>query len=184
MVPAYQPLILVIGLKQVHGQLILGGYDDSRFIENPVTFTMADETTRDLVVALLSISYSGSVQASLLDAPINIFIDSTDPFLWLPKSACKHFESAFGLTLDETTGLYLVNDTHRSQLQKSSAEVTFQLSDDLSGGSSLTIVLPYEAFDLQAGPPLLGNSSSYYFPLKQAANDSQFTLGRTFLQEA
>ncbi|KAH8885282.1 acid protease [Thozetella sp. PMI_491] len=171
-------------LKQVHGQLILGGYDDSRFVPNSVSFTMADDTTRDLVVALQSISYTGSTQASLLDSPINIYIDSTDPFLWLPESACKHFESVFGLTLDNSTGMYLLSDTHHSELQASGAEVAFHLSDVLSGGASMTIILPYAAFDLQAGPPLLGNSSSYYFPLKRAANESQFTLGRTFLQEA
>ncbi|KAH8892708.1 acid protease, partial [Thozetella sp. PMI_491] len=171
-------------LKQVHGQLILGGYDDSRFVSNSVSFTMADDTTRDLVVGLQSISYTGSTQASLLDAPINIFIDSTDPFIWLPESACERFESAFGLTIENKTGLYLVNDTHHLQLKSSGAEVVFQLADGLSGGASITVVLPYAAFDLQAGPPLVGNSSSYFFPLKRAANESQYTLGRTFLQEA
>ena len=29
-----------------------------------------------------------------------------------------------------------------------------------------------------------GNSSSVYFPLRRAANDSQYILGRTFLQSA
>lgn len=144
---------------------------------------MAGDTTRDLVVALQAISYSGSSQTSLLDNPINIFIDSTDPLLWLPSSACEAFESAFGLTLDNVTGLYLVNDTHHFELLSSAAEVSFQLSDVLDGGETVTIVLPYRAFDLKAENPLVKNSS-YYFPLKRAANESQYTLGRTFLQEA
>ncbi|RSL75145.1 hypothetical protein CEP51_011133 [Fusarium floridanum] len=170
-------------LKKVYGQLIFSGYDTSRFTENAVTFTMADDITRDLVVALQAITYSGADQASLLSSPINIYIDSTDPNIWLPKSAVKAFESAFDLTLDEDTGLYLINDTHHNSLLKSDAEVSFRLSDVLDGGDTVTITLPYQAFALQAEYPLV-EKSSYYFPLKLAANESQYTLGRTFLQEA
>ncbi|OTB00872.1 hypothetical protein M426DRAFT_323986 [Hypoxylon sp. CI-4A] len=170
-------------LKQVYGQLIFSGYDASRFKENSASFTMADDLTRDLVVVLQSISYSGSNEATLLSDPISIFIDSTDPNLWLPESVCDAFEEAFGLTLDTTSGLYLVNDTHHTSLQNSGAEVTFRLSDVTNGGDAVTITLPYGAFDLTAEYPLVENTS-YYFPLKRAANSTQYTLGRAFLQEA
>lgn len=172
-----------IGLKQVFGQLIFSGYDTSRFTENSVSFSMADDLTRDLVVALQSISYSGSDKTTLLSSPINIYIDSTDPNLWLPDDVCDAFESAFGLTVDNTTGLYLVNDTHHSTLVATDAEVSFQLSDVLEGGDSVTVVLPYDAFALKAEYPLVENTT-YYFPLKRAANETQYTLGRVFLQEA
>ncbi|KAK0701080.1 hypothetical protein B0H67DRAFT_566965 [Lasiosphaeris hirsuta] len=144
---------------------------------------MAEDITRDLVVVLQSISYSGSRSATLLSNPISIMIDSTDPSIWLPEEACNAFEEAFGLTLDEESGLYLVNDTHRNKLLDSSAEVSFRLSDVQSGGETVTVVLPYAAFDLTAEPPLV-KSTSHYFPLKRASNSTQFTLGRTFLQEA
>ncbi|KAK3326079.1 aspartic peptidase domain-containing protein [Apodospora peruviana] len=170
-------------LKGAYGQLIFSGYDTSRFRENSVSFTMADDITRDLVVALQSISYSGSTSAVLLSEPIDIFIDSTDPNLWLPSDACDAFEQAFGLTLDSETGLYLVNETHHQALKDSNAEVTFRLSDIKSGGEEVAIVLPYRAFDLEALPPFV-KTKSRYFPLKRAANSTQYTLGRTFLQEA
>lgn len=144
---------------------------------------MAGDVTRDLVVYLQSISYSGSSSAVLLSDPIQIFIDSTDPNLWLPNSVCDAFEQAFGLTLDNNTGLYLVNDTQNTELLNSDAQVTFRLSDVDSGGDAVTIVLPYNAFSLTAQPPLVDNTS-YYFPLKRAANSTQYTLGRAFLQEA
>lgn len=171
------------GLKEVYGQLIFSGYDTSRFTENSISFTMADDVTRDLVVALQSISYSGSSSATLLSSSIDIFIDSTDPNIWLPDDVCDAFESAFGLTLDNTTGLYLVNETHRNTLLDDDAEVAFTLSDVSSGGSTVTVTLPYAAFDLTAEYPLVANTS-YYFPLKRASNSTQYTLGRTFLQEA
>lgn len=144
---------------------------------------MADDVTRDLVVYLQSISYSGSSSATLLSEPILIFIDSTDPNLWLPESVCEAFENAFGLTLDSESDLYLVNDTHNTELLNSNAQVTFRLSDVDQGGDSVTITLPYDAFALTAKAPLVDNSS-YYFPLKRAANSTQYTLGRVFLQEA
>ena len=174
-------------LKKVYGQLIFGGYDTSRFVENDVSFTMADDISRDLVVALQSITYSGGSRGesqSLLSEPINIFIDSTDPFLWLPADACAAFETAFGLELDTDSGLYLINSSHHATLLSTDAQVSLQLSDVLEGGATVTIVLPYDAFDLEAASPMLANGTSYYFPLKQAANETQYTLGRTFLQEA
>ncbi|OOQ91259.1 peptidase aspartic [Penicillium brasilianum] len=170
-------------LKQVYGQLIFSGYDNSRFVDNSMSFTMAGDITRDLVVYLQSISYSGSTSATLLSEPIAIFIDSTDPNLWLPGSVCDEFEKAFGLTLDGDSGLYLINDTHNTELLDSNAQVAFRLSDVASGGEAVTVTLPYNAFALTAKAPLV-NHSSFYFPLKRAANSTQYTLGRVFLQEA
>jgi hypothetical protein len=170
-------------LKNVYGQLIFGGYDTSRFAENTVSFTMAGDITRDLVVSLQSISYSGSTSSTLLSNSIDIFIDSTEPNLWLPDDAVDAFERAFGLTLDQASGLYLVNDTHNAALVSENPQVTFTLSDVETGGDTVAITLPYRAFNLTAGPPLVTNISGY-FPLKRAANATQYTLGRTFLQEA
>ena len=171
-------------LKKVYGQLILSGYDTSRFEENSVSFTMAEDITRDLVVALQSISYSGSESATLLSEPIDIMIDSTDPNLWLPEEVCDKFEEAFGLTLDEESGLYLVNDTHRNALLDEDAEVSFRLGDVKGGGETVSITLPFAAFDLVAENPLVSGESSHYFPLKRANGSEQYTLGRVFLQEA
>jgi hypothetical protein len=167
----------------VNGQLIFSGYDTSRFSENSVSFTMADDLTRDLVVSLQSISYSGASSSTLLTEPIDIFIDSTDPNIWLPDDACDAFEEAFGLTLDEETNLYLINDTYHDELLDSNAEVSFRLSDVESGGDTVSIKLPYSAFGLTAEYPLVENNS-HYFPLKRANSSAQYTLGRVFLQEA
>lgn len=148
---------------------------------------MAGDVTRDLVVVLQSISYSGGpTSTQLLSDPIDIYIDSTDPNIWLPSSACDAFEAAFGLTLDNKSGLYLINDSHHEALLDADAQVTFRISDVERGGEQVAIRLPYAAFDLTAENPLVdgGGATSRYFPLKRAANVTQYTLGRTFLQEA
>jgi hypothetical protein len=55
----------------------------------------------------------------------------------------------------------------------------------MTGGSStsINITLPYAAFDLTASTPL-ATPATRYFPLKRAANSTQWVLGRTFFQEA
>lgn len=175
-------LVPMLGLKQVYGQLIFSGYDTSRFTPNSVSFTMAGDITRDLVVYLQSIDYSGPSSSTLLSNPILIFIDSTDPNLWLPGSVCDAFEQAFGLTLDSQTGLYLMDEAQNTKLRNDNPQVSFKLANT-PGGATVTVTLPYAAFALTAAPPLV-SSTSYYFPLKRAANSTQYTLGRTFLQEA
>jgi hypothetical protein len=68
-------------------------------------------------------------------------------------------------------------------LKSMNPSITFSLSN--TAGESLDIVLPYAAFDLTASFPALANGrTTNYFPLRRAANDTQYTLGRVFLQEA
>ena len=120
---------------------------------------------------------------SLLPSGIFALIDSTLPYIWLPIESCQAFERAFGLVWDSNIELYLVNDSLHNALLAQNASLTFTLGHTAQGGDTVDIVLPYAALDLEAGYPLIQNTSKYY-PLKRAANDTQYTLGRTFLQEA
>lgn len=139
--------------------------------------------TRDIVVGVQSILYSGVNSTSILSEPIYAFIESTDPNIWLPLSACLQFEQVFGLEYDNNTQKYLMNETHFLALSQSKPSVTFSLASSTTGGSTVDITLPFKAFGLQAQYPFVPNST-YYFPLKRAVNQSQYTLGRAFLQEA
>ena len=111
------------------------------------------------------------------------FIDSTVPHIWLPLDACRAFETAFGITYDSKTELYLVNDSLHDTLKQQNASLSFILGNQVDGGDAVNITFPYAAFDLTVGSPIV-NTSQPYFPLRRAANDSQYTLGRTFLQES
>lgn len=167
---------------KVFGSLVLGGYDANRIGDNNISLTMGSDISRDLLVNLQSIT-TGSSTNLLPGGSIPIFIDSTVSNLWLPQSACTAFEDAFGIEWDSDYGLYIVNDSLHTSLQASNPSVTFTLGVDVTGGETVDIVLPYGAFDLTAQYPLVANTS-YYFPLIPAANETQYTLGRTFLQEA
>jgi len=176
-------------LKNVFGSLILGGFDSTRFRPNlnNFSFTFSTNPAKLLTVSVESIIASDSLQGpfSLTSEAHFSVVDSTVPHLWLPTAVCTQFQRAFGLTYDPKTDLYLVNDTIHRQLVSKNPTFTFKFAN--SPGSAVTdytnIELQYGAFDLQASYPYYPNATNY-FPIRRAANDTQFVLGRTLLQEA
>ncbi|KAI9659023.1 MAG: hypothetical protein M1821_001983 [Bathelium mastoideum] len=172
-------------LQQVDGSLTLGGYDASRFEQSNVTFPFGPDDSRSLVVNVLSILAESTLSgtANMMSDTILSFIDSTVPEIWIPQAACDQFESHFGLQYDPQTDRYVVNDTIHSQLKTLNPTITFRLAIDSLGATFQDIILPYAAFDLQASYPIYENPTNY-FPIRRAANSTQYTIGRTFLQEA
>lgn len=170
----------------IFGSLTLGGYDSNRFIPNDISFGFYSDISRDLTVYLQSVTSDGTTPSNLLpDGSISIFIDSTVPELWLPESACTAFEQAFGLEWDNNFNRYLLNDSHRDTLVDNAAEVTLTIGNEGSGGETVDITFPYAAFDKEVHYPIVVSpNTSYYFPLRKANDTTQYTLGRTFLQEA
>lgn len=144
----------------------------------------ASDISRDLTVRLNAVSVSSKGQnLELLVDSIFTFIDSTIPHIWLPLAACKEFEKIFGLIWDTNVGLYLVNDTLHELLVSQNASITFNIGNATDGSPTIDITLPYASFDLTADYPIVTNKTRY-FPLRRAENSTQYTLGRTFLQEA
>ena len=166
------------------GSLTLGGYDTTRFIENDVTFPFGPDTSRDLIVPIQSITSDAAGGSPLLSDVIYAYLDSLVPHIWLPLEVCKAFERAFGLMYNETSELYVVNDSLHDRLLSQNPHVTFTLgSPGSTKNNTVDIVMHYGSFDLLADYPSVNNTIRY-FPLKRAHNDSQYTLGRAFLQEA
>ncbi|KAH0547960.1 hypothetical protein GP486_008299 [Trichoglossum hirsutum] len=175
------------GPKGVYGSLTFGGYDATRFTPNNMTFLFGADISWDLLVGIQDITSTGNSSSSssidLLPSGIMALIDSTIPHIWLPVEACQRFEQTFGLVWDQKTDLYLVDDALHSKLVAQAANITFKLGIGTSGGQTVDVVLPYKSFDLQVTLPNVNNSVRYY-PLRRASNESQYALGRTFLQEA
>jgi len=167
------------------GSLILGGYDTTRFVakNESVSFSFGADISRDLLVSLTSITYDTLGSSPLLAQRIDIFIDSLVTEIWLPVSACEAFEDAFGLTWNDTVQLYLINDTTHNALLAQNPTFTFGLGQSGLDEQAISISLPYAAFDLNMTGPTF-DTSTRYFPLKRSQNATQYTLGRTFLQEA
>ncbi|UKZ50324.1 hypothetical protein TrVGV298_004582 [Trichoderma virens] len=171
-------------LNKALGSLILGGYDTSAYQDTNSSYDFFSDQSRDLTIGVQSISTNASADNTVLQSEqISMFIDSSVAEIYLPLDACHAFEKAFGLTYNSTLKMYLVSDSLHSKLLAENPSVTFTITTAITGGSTFNITFPYASFDLQAQPPLV-KTASRYFPLKQAANDTQYVLGRTFLQEA
>ncbi|KAI9730335.1 MAG: hypothetical protein M1834_005845 [Cirrosporium novae-zelandiae] len=190
-------------LKGVPSSLTLGGYDANRFEFHDATFTLDSSLNPSIAVneiAVSAIPYSTSNQTVPWSSPLtllgsadsNLFtIDSSTPYLWLPETVCDEFAAALGLTYNSSVDLYtFVNSTQHDALVDWNMTFTFSLANLPGSSSSVEITLPYDAFDLQLSYPYPGYNITYgsgtfdYFPLKRAANDSQYTIGRVFLQES
>lgn len=105
------------------------------------------------------------------------------PYLWLPGNVCDRIASAFRLHYDNATGLYLVDDDTHTDLVARNPSFTFSFGSSSVIPDNLNIDLPYAAFDLQASWPVYNNTKNY-FPIRRAANATQYILGRAFMQEA
>ncbi|KAI9788686.1 MAG: hypothetical protein M1816_006737 [Peltula sp. TS41687] len=165
-------------LPKAFGSLTLGGYDSSRFVSKNVTFQFGSDKTKDLLVGIRSIDVGGS---PLLSKGIEAFIDSLVPYICLPLEVCQAFETAFGLVWNENSTLYLVSEDRHNQLIKQNPNVTFTLGPSLTGGNTVDIVMPYMSFILDI---VANKTQTRYFPLRRAQDDTQYTLGRVFLQHA
>ncbi|MCJ1398281.1 hypothetical protein MMC11_001478 [Xylographa trunciseda] len=182
-------------LKEALASLTFGGYDTSLFDPSAVSFDFGTDNSRDLSLYIQAIKYTDAiyVDAPLLPpdpGPFLTCIDSTVPAIWLPLTACQAFEKAFGLIWNDTYGYYFVDGAMHDSLTASNPNISFTLANTIEGGPTVDITLPYAAFDknLSYGIGLSNNlpsiGSQRYFPLQRAANDTQYTLGKTFLQEA
>lgn len=178
-------MLTVSGTPKTPGNLVLGGYDESRFDKGNGRFPFGSDSPLSLFIQSITSSDSLKGQrTTLLDDSQVAYatIDSSIPHLWLPREVCDRFEEAFGLKYDAKTDLYLIGHADRQSLLSKNASITIGLGVTSDPMNRTNIVLPYAAFDLQASAPIYTNTT-YYFPIRRA-NKSQYRLGRTFLQEA
>lgn len=172
----------------VWGSFIFGGYDTSRFDTATTISNNMTASNYPFTVTIKKIATNGSVSGdqdlySDSQGGLPLAIDSAVSYIYLPTEVCDTFAEAFNLTYDNNTDLYLVSDTVHTQLIKTNPSVTFTISGTRDGVlGEYDIMLPYASFDLTAAYPLIVPSSRY-FPIRRAASVSQYTLGRTFLQE-
>ena len=130
------------------GSLTFGGYDASRLIPNSLTFSVDKSSSLRIPIQAITANQNLSRTSSqLLPNNITALIDTTTPHTWISSNACQAFESAFGLTWDKSTNLYLLSDTTHQRLIIQNPTLTFSLG---SGAPSnlLNITLPYVTFDL------------------------------------
>ncbi|PQE10187.1 eukaryotic aspartyl protease protein [Rutstroemia sp. NJR-2017a WRK4] len=177
--------------------LTLGGYDENRLVDHDISFELNPSSQPQVYVNSISVASNigsgNSISLVSTTDRISANIDSSTPYLWLPPTVCNRFAEALGLTYNKTLNLYTfdANTSQHTNLSESEINFTFLLSDLGSSTKLVNITLPYAAFDLRLTFPFIPNTtygsddaSKYYFPLAQASNEAQYTIGRAFLQEA
>ncbi|KAH7078898.1 aspartic peptidase domain-containing protein, partial [Paraphoma chrysanthemicola] len=169
---------------KVFGSLVLGGYDSTRFEPNNVTFPFGADDSLDLQVAIQRISVNGT-RTSLQSSPIISYMSTLIPDIWLPFDTCTEFSKAFGLTFNTTSKEFYVNSTmHQLNLERNPI-VSMRVGPEATG-DSVTIQLPYWNFYLatRPGTNASDDEGTFRFPIRPASNDTQYILGRAFLQSA
>lgn len=170
---------------KVPASLTFGGYDSSRSSSIPLTIPIGSDDSRTLTVGLQNIVVTNSLNGTLsLTGAESVLapIDSSVAELWLPRSTCNKFEAAFGLQYHEASDRYALTDATRDKLRQLSPTLTFTIGTSTVSGNTTLLQYPYSAFDLQASFPIFANTTNY-FPIRRAHNESQYRLGRAFLQE-
>ncbi|KAF3003224.1 hypothetical protein E8E13_009889 [Curvularia kusanoi] len=170
---------------KVFGSLTLGGYDETRFISSNVTFPFDNDDQRPTSLKLQRITGENTLNGSvsILQEETYVNLDFTLPYLWLPHETCDRIATYFGLTYDDTSKLYFLDDKTHEELIIRKPVLSFEFGDTATSTIRVGIEIPYTAFDLQASWPLV-NTTQRYFPIRRANTPSQYTLGRAFMQEA
>lgn len=167
--------------------MVIGGYDRNALQSPSISIPVATNNSRSLVAQMQSLvatnTLTGTLSAAFGLPSLQLAIDTGVSQLWLPKVICDKLAESLGLTYDSSTELYLVNDTIRAKLLDLAPEFTFTLAANATSSDTVNIVLPYAAFDLTVSQPFY-NTSRHYFPIRRAADEKLYVLGRTFMQEA
>ena len=132
--------------------------------------------------SVVSSSLIGTI-AMPVGSGFNMTVDFAVSQLRLPEAVCDSLADSLGRVFDHDTELYTVNVSTHKKFRQEMPQFNFTLTANGSADDATNIQLSYSAFDLQASLPLY-ESSTPYFPIRRAANESQYVLGRTFLQEA
>jgi hypothetical protein len=170
---------------KVFGSLILGGYDSTRFEPNNIIFPFGADISLDFQVAIQRITVEKD-NSNLLSTPIIAYISTLIPDIWLPTSVCEAFLSAFELTYSNETQAFYINRTQHEQNLAENPTVDWLVGPETKG-SSVTIRMPYWNFYLaatEADTNAIITEGGFRFPIRRAAVDTQYILGRAFLQSA
>jgi hypothetical protein len=90
-------------------------------------------------------------------------------------------EKAFSLHYDSNTDLYLL---FRTTVKNSRKNSSFRLhARQLTEEPTQHFKVSYAALDLEVGWQYYDKDTYRHLPIRRAANESQLTLGLTFLQE-
>ncbi|GAB7347712.1 hypothetical protein MBLNU459_g5270t2 [Dothideomycetes sp. NU459] len=180
----------------VPGSLVLGGYDRSRCLTEPIVSSEQYFTLTDIT---LGVAEGGSPFPKVEVLPsdsflrpngtsvdhLNAYVNPGVPYFHLPQDTCSAIAENLPVTFDESLGLYLWNtsDPAFHEIVSSPSYLSFNFSTGSSSSSSIKV--PFALLNLTLETPLVSTPTQYFPCSPYAPSDgSTFHLGRAFLQAA
>lgn len=177
----------------VTASLVIGGYDSSRCLEEPLT---SDKGSLELTSISLNVSSGRSAyltspgSANMLQSngqslsSLEVYPGPSVPYLYLPKSTCDAMASYLPVTYSSEWNLYLwdTSNTSYQQIVTSPHYISFTFS---ASGRETTTNVPFAVLNLTLESPLTSTPTSYFpcSPWSDTAS-APYHLGRAFLQAA
>lgn len=179
----------------VTGSLVLGGYDSSRCLTDPIVSSLDTVQLRSVALNVSSGSYAyiNTTSAYIPDllrangsAVDNLPVHPRPgvPHLYLPKDTCDAIASHLPVTYSPEFNVYLWNteDQAYKDIISSPHHLSFTFASDNAQES--TISVPFALLNLTITSPIV-STATQYFPCKPwTPHTTGYTLGNAFLQSA
>ena len=182
--------------------LWMGGYDQSRVI-GPVSSQSCNGEGRftiDLLDIAIGVDQGASPfpyrvrenilaeKNSSMPNSLGVDINPAGPYLVLPESTCAAIARDLPVTFNNRYGLYVwnVDDPQYNEIITSPSYLAFIFRASGISNANLTIKVPFQLLNLTLEAPLVQEPTSYLpcWPLQLSNPNSQYSLGRAFLQAA
>lgn len=181
--------------------LYLGGYDQLRVLGEPsVQRYTQDYLPIDLLDVGIGVAegespFSFTSKSGLLASgnssiglSMEVLVDPTAPFIYLPKSSCDAIAANLPVTYQPNLGLYFWDTTSPAyhEIISSPAFLDFTFRQNGSLTQNITINVPFSLLNLTLTSPLVDIPTPYFpcNPVGYGKVYPQYTLGRAFLQAA
>ncbi|ELR02107.1 hypothetical protein GMDG_05267 [Pseudogymnoascus destructans 20631-21] len=183
----------------IPGSLTIGGYDQSRVL-SPVSSQpyAIDHLPIDLLDIGIGVEdgaspFDFSSQACLLASgnssirnSMQVAVDATVPYLYLPQSTCDSITKNLPVTFQPKYGLYFWNtaDPQYKMIVSSPSYLSFTFRLSSSVSQNITIKVPFSLLNLTLTSPIISTPTLYFPCFPGLAPRGIFSLGRSFLQAA
>lgn len=169
--------------------LVLGGYDSSRLISDPI---VSDTDTFTLnTMGLSSVGgyqYYGEPEPNdnQLSSPgMEVTINPGAPYMYLPRETCDRLAEFLPVIYNEDFNLYTWDKSGDFEAFESIVTTLHFLTFGFASSNNRTqeINVPFALLNLTLESPLVSEPTPY-FPCSPLQDGQQATLGRSFLQAA
>lgn len=183
----------------IPGSLTIGGYDQSRVL-GPVSSQpyAIDHLPIDLLDIGIGVEagaspFNFSSQGGLLASgnstiriSMQVAVDATVPYLYLPQSTCDSITGNLPVTFQPKYGLYFWNtaDPQYKIIISSPSYLSFTFRLNSAVSQNITIKVPFSLLNLTLTSPIISTPTLYFPCFPGQAPGGIFSLGRSFLQAA